>query len=208
MTTPTQISQTPSTEAAYALLKKATEPILEALAASQIERDQAQQQVAELTRERDSAVAFSSKVERGEVSFAKNCDAQLERISKMPLGKTVHENLADAVFRIMTERDTAISSLTQLRAELAETKGMYRIAFDAQVANLKEATNLSVENEKLRAEVKVIRGNCRVVLYVNDGQGDGGKYPIEHNPHAGKDQWDNIVAALKDMLTPSQEAGE
>lgn len=62
--------------------------------------------LAAVTVERDKAVAFASKVERGEVSFAKKCDAQLALIAALPLGKGLEENLAQAVARVLEERNT------------------------------------------------------------------------------------------------------
>lgn len=80
-------------------------------------------QLAEVTRERDEAEAFARKVERGEVKFAKACDENLARIAAMPLGKKLEENLSDAVARVLSERDTALTEVERLRGALerAET---------------------------------------------------------------------------------------
>ena len=51
------------------------------------------------------AEAFASRIERGDVQFAKRCDEELKRISEMPLDKRISESISDAVQRVLNERN-------------------------------------------------------------------------------------------------------
>ena len=54
-----------------------------------------------LSKERSDASAFSRAVEESDYRFQLVCNAQLDRISKLPLGKRGNEDVADAVERIL-----------------------------------------------------------------------------------------------------------
>jgi hypothetical protein len=73
-----------------------------------------------LKEERDKAVAFASRIERGDEHFLKKMDEQMQAIAALPLGKSIHENLAQAVGRTLTERNS-------LAAQLAAAQEVARI---------------------------------------------------------------------------------
>lgn len=54
-------------------------------------------------------------------------------------------------------------------------------------------------NKALEAELAALWKHCHVVYW-----GPNGEYPIEHNPHAGKDCRRMIEAALDSLSPPSQ----
>lgn len=78
-----------------------------------------QARVTALEVERDMAVLFANKVEQGDRNFRVKCDEQLEKISKLPLGKTIHEDLAAAVERVLKERDALKRMQDACKAELS-----------------------------------------------------------------------------------------
>jgi 2'-5' RNA ligase len=63
------------------------------------------QHLEELMRDNQHMAALIRRLEEGDARFAAQVDEQMKRIAAMPLGKTIHESLADAVQRVLTERD-------------------------------------------------------------------------------------------------------
>lgn len=74
----------------------------------------------EARAERDEAIAFATKVERGEAGFKASVDKELAAIAAMPLGKRHDECLSQTVARIVAERDTALASLAEMKRERDE----------------------------------------------------------------------------------------
>ncbi len=78
-----------------------------------------------LTEERDRAIKFANQVEWADSRFKKVCDEQLERISKMPLDKTIHESLSESVERVLKERNelkAILKANAKLTASLPEAE--------------------------------------------------------------------------------------
>jgi len=59
------------------------------------------------------AVAFATRVERGEIQFAVRCNEEAQKIAALPLGKTIHESLSDAVKRVLDERNVGLALVTE-----------------------------------------------------------------------------------------------
>lgn len=76
-------------------------------------------ELVDVKRERDKAVAYATKIERGEAVFAKEVDAQMLRIAALPLDKSAHESLAAAVARVLMERDSLRTALAAAQADSA-----------------------------------------------------------------------------------------
>jgi hypothetical protein len=62
-------------------------------------------EIAALRESERKAVEFATRIERGEITFAKLVNQEIKIIADLPLGKGIHENLSDAVKRVLAERD-------------------------------------------------------------------------------------------------------
>lgn len=54
---------------------------------------------------------------------------------------------------------------------------------------------LELENIALTCTLEAIKRRCKVIFFPISKSG-AFAYPIEHNPHANKDNWDTILAEL------------
>jgi len=73
---------------------------------------QAKRELAAAQASEAKACAFAGRIEREDSRFQTMCGEQLEAISQLDLGKTIHENLSQAVERVLNERNALLAEKT------------------------------------------------------------------------------------------------
>lgn len=97
----------------------------------------------------------------------------------------------------------ALESLARERDDRLAQLVAVEMGYKEQQADLTaaraDADALAGDGASLKC-LQWVRDNCKLVYWPSDGS-----YPIEHNPHAGKNQWDAIMAAAQHVARTNRK---